>query len=148
MAAIPQRAQNVEAALVGARWDAKGIAPALKAFDAQTAGAATIMPVPSENWVALSQAALPPVFAGRFTVAGSHDRDRVPDGIEFLWNTDPTEADTKDDADFDGDVDADGDMGQGELEDGAGDLRVEAGGLLDELSRAFARFSCPKATLP
>jgi xanthine dehydrogenase small subunit len=34
MAAIPKRAQNVEAALVRARWDAKGIAPALKAFDA------------------------------------------------------------------------------------------------------------------
>ena len=57
---------------------------ALKAFDAQTAGAATITPVPSENWVALSQAALPPVFAGRFTVAGSHDRDRVPDGPNTL----------------------------------------------------------------
>ena len=57
---------------------------ALKAFDPQTAGAATITPVPSENWVALSQAALPPVFAGRFTVAGSHDRDRVPDGPNTL----------------------------------------------------------------
>mgnify|MGYP001822647332 CR=1 FL=1 len=56
----------------------------LKAFDPQTADAATIKPVPSENWVALSQAALPPVFAGRFTVAGSHDRDRVPDGPNTL----------------------------------------------------------------
>lgn len=36
--------------------------------------------VPDENWVTLSQAALPPVIAGRFTVHGSHDRDRVPRG--------------------------------------------------------------------
>ncbi len=36
--------------------------------------------VPPENWVLLSQAALPPVIAGRFTVHGSHDRHRVPRG--------------------------------------------------------------------
>ncbi|MDX2155802.1 MAG: 50S ribosomal protein L11 methyltransferase [Hyphomicrobiaceae bacterium] len=30
--------------------------------------------VPDENWVAVSQAALPPVEAGRFLVHGSHDR--------------------------------------------------------------------------
>lgn len=36
--------------------------------------------VPDLNWVALSQAALPPVFAGRFVVHGSHDRARVPRG--------------------------------------------------------------------
>lgn len=39
-----------------------------------------IVDVPQENWVALSQAALPPVIAGRFTVHGSHDRHRVPRG--------------------------------------------------------------------
>ncbi|MGD9830884.1 MAG: 50S ribosomal protein L11 methyltransferase [Hyphomicrobiaceae bacterium] len=33
--------------------------------------------VPDENWVALSQAALPPVEAGRFLVHGSHDRARA-----------------------------------------------------------------------
>ena len=33
--------------------------------------------VPDQNWVALSQAALPPVAAGRFLVHGSHDRARV-----------------------------------------------------------------------
>jgi ribosomal protein L11 methyltransferase len=32
--------------------------------------------VPDQNWVALSQAALPPVAAGRFIVHGSHDRAR------------------------------------------------------------------------
>lgn len=32
--------------------------------------------VPDENWVARSQAALPPVYAGRFTIFGSHDRAR------------------------------------------------------------------------
>lgn len=36
--------------------------------------------VPDLNWVALSQAALPPVQAGRFMVHGSHDRARVPQG--------------------------------------------------------------------
>jgi ribosomal protein L11 methyltransferase len=36
--------------------------------------------IPDLNWVALSQAALPPVQASRFTVHGSHDRERVPQG--------------------------------------------------------------------
>ncbi|MCH9806844.1 MAG: 50S ribosomal protein L11 methyltransferase [Alphaproteobacteria bacterium] len=36
--------------------------------------------VPDLNWVAISQAALPPVRAGRFTIHGSHDRDKVPQG--------------------------------------------------------------------
>jgi len=34
----------------------------------------TIEEVPDENWVAVSQAALPPVVAGRFLIHGSHDR--------------------------------------------------------------------------
>ena len=36
----------------------------------------TLEEVPDENWVALSQASLPPVVAGRFIVHGSHDRAR------------------------------------------------------------------------
>lgn len=36
--------------------------------------------VPDLNWVAISQDALPPVTAGRYTIHGSHDRDRVPQG--------------------------------------------------------------------
>lgn len=36
--------------------------------------------VPDENWVAISQAALPPVTAGRFIVHGSHDLGSVPRG--------------------------------------------------------------------
>lgn len=36
--------------------------------------------VPDLNWVALSQAALPPVKAHRFTVHGTHDIPRVPQG--------------------------------------------------------------------
>lgn len=36
--------------------------------------------VPDLNWVQLSQAALPPVTAGRFTVHGSHDCGRVARG--------------------------------------------------------------------
>jgi ribosomal protein L11 methyltransferase len=39
-------------------------------------GAPTLERVPDENWVALSQAALPPIAAGRFVVHGSHDRPR------------------------------------------------------------------------
>lgn len=37
----------------------------------------TIEEVPDENWVAISQAALPPVAAGRFLVHGGHDREIV-----------------------------------------------------------------------
>lgn len=40
----------------------------------------SIEDVPDLNWVAISQAALPPVRAGRFTIHGSHDRDRVARG--------------------------------------------------------------------
>jgi ribosomal protein L11 methyltransferase len=36
--------------------------------------------VPDLNWVAISQAALPPVEAGRFVVHGSHDKGRVARG--------------------------------------------------------------------
>lgn len=36
--------------------------------------------IPDLNWVAISQAALPPVTAGRFTVHGSHDRARIAQG--------------------------------------------------------------------
>jgi ribosomal protein L11 methyltransferase len=36
--------------------------------------------VPDLNWVAISQAALPPVRAGRFTIHGSHDKGRVAHG--------------------------------------------------------------------
>lgn len=36
--------------------------------------------IPDLNWVAISQAALPPVHAGRFTIYGTHDRARVPRG--------------------------------------------------------------------
>jgi ribosomal protein L11 methyltransferase len=40
-------------------------------------GRPQLQEVPDENWVALSQAALAPVAAGRFLVHGSHDRDRI-----------------------------------------------------------------------
>ena len=36
--------------------------------------------VPELNWVAISQSALPPVYAGRFTIYGDHDRDKVQQG--------------------------------------------------------------------
>jgi ribosomal protein L11 methyltransferase len=71
-------------AYYGQEAEAVSALEALKSCDPQAADAATITPVPLENWVALSQAALPPVFVGRFTVAGSHDRDRVPHGPNTL----------------------------------------------------------------
>ena len=40
----------------------------------------TASPVPDDNWVAVSQAALPPVAAGRFVVHGGHDAGRVARG--------------------------------------------------------------------
>lgn len=40
-------------------------------------GALALVEVPDENWVAISQAALPPIWAGRFVVHGAHDRNRV-----------------------------------------------------------------------
>jgi ribosomal protein L11 methyltransferase len=40
----------------------------------------TMEEVPDLNWVAISQAALPPVAAGRFIVHGSHDRRRIAHG--------------------------------------------------------------------
>lgn len=55
---------------------AAGVEPALGAPAPQF----TLAPVPEANWVALSQAALPPVTAGRFTVHGSHDTHRVGRG--------------------------------------------------------------------
>lgn len=47
----------------------------LAEYDARLADA-SLEEVPDENWVALSQAALPPIAAGRFVVHGSHDRAR------------------------------------------------------------------------
>lgn len=43
-----------------------------------------VVVVPDENWVAVSQAALPPVTAGRFTIHGSHDSEIVPRGPNTL----------------------------------------------------------------
>ena len=58
-----------------------GIEPALDAIADALAGLAdlgapSLVAVADENWVALSQKALPPVAAGRFFVHGSHDRQR------------------------------------------------------------------------
>ena len=50
------------------------LAAALRELGETLPAAATLEDVPDENWVAVSQAALPPVRAGRFTVHGSHDR--------------------------------------------------------------------------
>lgn len=44
------------------------------------AGSMLVEPVPDANWVAVSQAALPPVAIGPFVVHGSHDRRAAPRG--------------------------------------------------------------------
>jgi ribosomal protein L11 methyltransferase len=41
------------------------------------AGSIALSEVADANWVAISQAALPPVVAGRFVVHGSHDLERI-----------------------------------------------------------------------
>ena len=57
-------------------------APSLAAFEQALAGygdglaRASLEAVPDANWVALSQAALPPIKAGRFVAHGAHDRPR------------------------------------------------------------------------
>jgi ribosomal protein L11 methyltransferase len=57
-------------------------APALSAIEGALAGSGracgepSLEAVPDANWVALSQAALPPIRAGRFIVHGAHDRHR------------------------------------------------------------------------
>jgi ribosomal protein L11 methyltransferase len=57
--------------------DTQGLARQLAEVLETMPPALSVMPVPDANWVAVSQAALPPVTAGRFTVHGSHDRPRV-----------------------------------------------------------------------
>ncbi len=50
------------------------IAATIEVVSAGSSGALTFEAVPDENWVAVSQAGLPPVAAGRFLIHGSHDR--------------------------------------------------------------------------
>lgn len=75
--------ENGPAYLVEAYFAEAPDAPAVSQALAAVLGAAPdvdITEVPDLNWVAISQAALPPVAAGRFTIHGSHDRGRVPRG--------------------------------------------------------------------
>jgi ribosomal protein L11 methyltransferase len=62
------------------RPDADAIAGQIAALTGQTSPLLCLESVPDETWVTLSQAALPPVSAGRFTILGSHDRHRVVRG--------------------------------------------------------------------
>lgn len=75
----PPRGWRVDAYYVE-RPDPVGIAEAIAALTGTVAPALLLEDVPDENWVSLSQAALPPVVAGRFTIFGSHDRQRVVRG--------------------------------------------------------------------
>lgn len=60
--------------------DTDALAAELAVFLDRPAPALLVAPVEEQNWVAISQAALPPVTAGRFTIHGSHDVGRVPRG--------------------------------------------------------------------
>lgn len=60
--------------------DADGLQRTLADVTGLDVPAITETDIPPLNWVAISQAALPPVHAGRYTVHGSHDRARVPRG--------------------------------------------------------------------
>jgi len=62
------------------RADAEAAAAMLRADNDRALANIAIEDLEELNWVAISQAALPPVFAGRFVVHGSHDRGRVPYG--------------------------------------------------------------------
>ena len=42
-----------------------------------------ITQLPDEDWVAKSQAGLPPVEAGRFWIHGAHDADKIPTDIPW-----------------------------------------------------------------
>ncbi len=56
------------------------LAAAIDAIGKPGIGAPEQVDVPDENWVTVSQAALPPVTAGRFTIHGSHDKEKVGHG--------------------------------------------------------------------
>ena len=60
--------------------DAAALRQELATVTGMEVPAFSVDPVPDNNWVAMSQAALPPVNAGRFVIHGSHDNDRVPRG--------------------------------------------------------------------
>jgi ribosomal protein L11 methyltransferase len=44
-------------------------------------GAASVAPLPDQDWIRQSQLGLPPVRAGRFFLYGAHDAGRVPQGV-------------------------------------------------------------------
>jgi len=75
---VPTR-WRIEAYFDGQR-DANALEAELEELLGEPVPAFQSSDVPDLNWVALSQAALPPVRAGRFTVHGSHDQERVPQG--------------------------------------------------------------------
>lgn len=60
--------------------ETEALAAELAAVAGVAAPSLAVAPVEELNWVAMSQAALPPVAAGRFTVHGSHDAGRVAHG--------------------------------------------------------------------
>jgi ribosomal protein L11 methyltransferase len=60
--------------------DGAALAETVGGLTEQVVPAFSVTTVPELNWVAISQASLPPVACGRFVVHGSHDAARVPQG--------------------------------------------------------------------
>lgn len=54
---------------------------ALKSLNLPVTTESFITPLPDEDWVAKSQAGLPPVYAGRFCVYGSHSSEDIPANV-------------------------------------------------------------------
>ncbi len=64
--------------------DAAGVAAVIDEAGIRQAGRVEVGAVPDLDWVAISQAALPPVAAGRYVIHGSHDRGRVGGRIHAI----------------------------------------------------------------
>ncbi len=81
---VPGTARWVVDAYVHGRPGDAEIAAALDLTPEEAARDVAIEPVADQNWVAISQAALPVVEAGRFLVHGSHDRARAGANINAI----------------------------------------------------------------
>ena len=53
-------------------------------LDPARMGSVSIEQLPAKDWVSETQAGLPPVRAGRFLVYGTHDADKITDGVVAL----------------------------------------------------------------
>ena len=66
---------------VGGYFDAPPPAPAIALLEAAFDARIVVSEIPPTDWVAHVRRELSPVVAGRFVVHGSHDADRLPEGL-------------------------------------------------------------------